>query len=329
MQSIKEKIVSIAYRVEIILFATVFVIALLYYNYTEAHEYFNRYSHINIPWYQKEAVASVIASYTFAVACSATFIFPVVFLIQLFISIWARMMNKKTVAKLILIVLLYFSCAFSAYLLYSISVHRNIKYHVELDALDAVGITENKMVETPLIFNESKTINGVTWAECNVDAFGTFAAAPEDYGCFYQWNRPKAWPSTGEAVTDWDYSDSPGNSWETANDPCPKGWRVPTHAEQVTLLDHDKVISEWTTLNGVVGRKFVDNTSGASIFFPAAGYLYYSKGMLSLQNSIGTYWSATSYSTGYVWYLYLYDSPVNQYYNLRSFGFSVRCVRKE
>ncbi|MDR1757419.1 MAG: hypothetical protein LBR51_00445 [Bacteroidales bacterium] len=33
------------------------------------------------------------------------------------------------------------------------------------------------------------TINGVTWATCNVDVPGTFIDKPSDFGMFYQWNR--------------------------------------------------------------------------------------------------------------------------------------------
>ena len=39
-------------------------------------------------------------------------------------------------------------------------------------------------------------INGVKWATCNVDAPGTFAAAPESAGMFYQWNRKIGWSAT-------------------------------------------------------------------------------------------------------------------------------------
>jgi len=52
---------------------------------------------------------------------------------------------------------------------------------------------------------------------------------------FYQWNRKKAWPATGE-VTHWDATIPEGDTWAKANDPCPKGWRVPTPNEISTLI---------------------------------------------------------------------------------------------
>jgi len=114
-------------------------------------------------------------------------------------------------------------------------------------------------------------INGVVWAPCNVDAPGTFAAKPEYPGMFYQWNRKKGWPATGD-VTGWDSSIPTGTTWEKANDPSPAGWRVPTLDEIKTLLDTNKVTNEWTTVNGVNGRKFTDRANGKSIFLPAVGF---------------------------------------------------------
>jgi len=174
-------------------------------------------------------------------------------------------------------------------------------------------------------------INGVVWAKCNVDAFGTFAAAPDASGMFYQWNRPKAWPATG-AVTGWDSTTPSGDTWAAANDPCPTGWRVPTSAEQGTLLNTTNVSSAWTTLNGVNGRIFTDKVSGASIFFPAAGSRYHSSdGALGYAGYLGYYWSSSPCAPDLVWSL-TFDGGIGgiyqSYTNYRTLGFSVRCVRQ-
>ena len=165
-------------------------------------------------------------------------------------------------------------------------------------------------------------INGVTWATCNVDAFGTFAATPESYGMFYQWNRATAWLSTGD-VTGWDATDPPGNEWAEANDPCPPGWRVPDDAQQATLLDVNKVNGGWTGN----GYKFTDKTSGHSVFFPAAGYRNSSSGTLSFAGNYGDYWSGSSYSASYAWRLYVNSGNASQDNYYRTYGSSVRCVR--
>jgi hypothetical protein len=116
-----------------------------------------------------------------------------------------------------------------------------------------------------------------------------------------------------------------------------------------TLLDTDKVTNEWTTLNGITGRKFTDKATGASIFLPAAGYRYGSYGTLDLAGTLGVYWSSTQdYSTGGAYYLCFHSNSadtsyyieiendevgsygVDTYYgNPRNYGFSVRCVKAE
>lgn len=119
-------------------------------------------------------------------------------------------------------------------------------------------------------------INGVTWATRNVDAPGTFAESPESPGMFYQWGKKVGWnctnpPSNTQGGSDWDYSYMPGTAWQSENNPCPPGWRVPTERELNTLLDDNAIEQEWVTVNGVKGCYFTDNISGNGIFLPAAG----------------------------------------------------------
>ena len=88
------------------------------------------------------------------------------------------------------------------------------------------------------------------------------------------------------------------------------------------------VVGEWTTENGVNGRRFT-GPNGASIFLPAAGRrweddLYYA-------GSGGYYWSSTLYEskTSKAWYLdFLSGSVYSDYYFGRYYGLSVRPVRK-
>ena len=153
-------------------------------------------------------------------------------------------------------------------------------------------------------------INGVRWASRNVAAPGTFATNPEDAGCFYQWNNKEGWPATGalgsiiatNGTTTFDQSWNGGfttasesDTWSTARDPSPAGYRVPTQAEILTLLDDSKVTATGTTQNGVSGYKFTDIATGNSIFLPASGL----RGTTnpSYVGSHGRYWSSTASST--------------------------------
>lgn len=165
-------------------------------------------------------------------------------------------------------------------------------------------------------------INGIVWAQYNVDAPGRFTASIEDCGMFYQWNRKKAWPISGD-VTDWDTTVPSGDSWEAANDPCPEGWRVPTKEELTTLLDATKILFQRITVNGIPGDLVIDRTSRNSIFLPAIGS--HDPDGKTAGYGIGYYWSSTSSTANDAWRLSnshtLYASP-------RTFGFLVRCVQK-
>ncbi|MDR1516665.1 MAG: fibrobacter succinogenes major paralogous domain-containing protein, partial [Dysgonamonadaceae bacterium] len=129
------------------------------------------------------------------------------------------------------------------------------------------------------------TINGITWAPCNVSSPGSFSRRPEDAGKFYQWNGNKGWALTGN-VTGWDNGIPSGTEWEKENDPCPPGWRVPTQSELEDLLNSSSV---WTTRNGVYGGIFGSGSN--TVFLPAVGYRFTSSGTLYDQGSSGYYWS--------------------------------------
>jgi uncharacterized protein (TIGR02145 family) len=139
---------------------------------------------------------------------------------------------------------------------------------------------------------KSVLINGVHWATCNVAAPGAFAENPENAGMFYQWNRKVALPVRGKA-TNWDKNPSSGTTWKKENDPSPEGWRVPTFDEIKTLLDEDKVNNEWTTVNGINGRRFTDKANKNSIFLPAAGGRFDYGGNLANTGTGGFYWAST------------------------------------
>jgi len=179
-------------------------------------------------------------------------------------------------------------------------------------------------------------INGVKWATRNVDAPGTFAKNPEDAGMFYQWNRRVGWSATDPMInsdggTDWDNTDSEGIIWKKSNDPSPAGWRVPTVEELRTLLEAEKVTNEWTTQNGVIGRKFTDKATSNSLFFPAVGYRSLRTGEFRNAGTNGVYWSSTLHESGETgpYYLSSGKGTAGVGYYSRMDGFAVRCVFAE
>ena len=126
--------------------------------------------------------------------------------------------------------------------------------------LSSSGCTHDTI--DPALFDEGVEINGVTWATRNVAEFGKFAATPEDPGMFYQWNRKTAYSATGAgAPANWDAT-MPSSTWDAANDPCPKGWQVPTQSQMTALIAADL---GWDA----TGRKF--GTVSGTIFLPGVG----------------------------------------------------------
>lgn len=175
-------------------------------------------------------------------------------------------------------------------------------------------------------------INGVTWAMYNVDAPGTFTAKAEDDGMFYQWNRKIGW-STKDPLTSspagqtWDETVPQGDSWESANDPCPAGWRLPNSKELSGILEAAKVSNEWTSVNGVYGRNFTDKASGATVFFPASS-LRDPAGKLVVWTTVGNYWSSSTGTehTASILGVKEKDEDTHRYATSRHNACSVRCV---
>jgi uncharacterized protein (TIGR02145 family) len=219
-------------------------------------------------------------------------------------------------------------------------VYEGVSGNYALGAVEGIKLTGQQMAKFKVVEiikvepEQGVEINGVVWATRNVDAVGTFAAKPEDPGMFYQWNRKKAWPSTGATVPGWDATNSTGATWETANDPCPNGWRMPIREEIEKLIDTKKVNDEWILVNGVSGRRFIDQTTSRSIFFPAVGLRSYDEGELFYAGLVGYYWSSTDYYSGTdmngtnayaLSFSGVYTSPNSNAHF--PYGLSVRCVK--
>ena len=180
-------------------------------------------------------------------------------------------------------------------------------------------------------------IAGVKWAKTNLGA-----ADETGYGNMYRFGRTKVWDAASSSATSipagssWISNDNgPAADWDMSptsmTNPCPAGWRVPTKDEMAATETKQ---DNWTPNyngSGIAGFTFTDGTSGDVLFLPAAGYRSGSDGSLNGQGIEGRYWSATIPSSGsYYGYSLNFDSGQGaymNYYDNRSYGYSVRCVR--
>ena len=169
-------------------------------------------------------------------------------------------------------------------------------------------------------------INGVTWATRNVDAPNAFTATPEDGGMYYQWNSKVGWtaegvPSDGTSTWNAAWNGNNATSWETANNVCPSGWRIPTIAELEGLLDSGY---EYTTapVEGVIF-----GTGGNTIFLPVVNALS-SGGTLFDGWDGSSFWSSSATANDVASDLVISNGTPSMYYeDPRSIGVSVRCVK--
>ena len=184
--------------------------------------------------------------------------------------------------------------------------------------------------------------DGLKWATTNVGGFN-----PEDYGDYFAWGEitPKdnyswstyKWGTSSTTLTKYVMDEAYGTV-----DGCPQlvgasnytddaafanwgaSWRMPTYDEWGTLLAN--CTNEWTTENGVYGRKLTSKSTGNSIFLPAAGLRIGTD--LDAMGEDGLYWSSTRHRSDM--YSYGMDFDADGVYTIGGYarycGFSIRPV---
>ena len=210
-----------------------------------------------------------------------------------------------------------------------------VKYpYEEIDSIvtySVGGDVEDDPVVSP---TDGKAVNlglSVKWASCNVGA-----DSPEEYGDYFAWGETETKSSYYESnsvtyglsiseLKSRGIIGADGNltaAYDAATANWGGNWRMPTLDEMEELID--ECTWEWTTMNGVYGRK-VTGPNGNSIFLPAAGYRYDTS--LRDAGSFGYYWSATPYSgSNYAYYLFFYSDYYDWFSDSRYYGFTVRPV---
>lgn len=219
----------------------------------------------------------------------------------------------------------------------------------ELDIKEIIRITEKEIIasyasiksgfilsKNPLLYDKGVVINGVRWATRNVDKPGTFAKNPEDPGMFYQWNSNVGWSATDPPVStdssSWKNNWNGNNSivWQTANNVCPSGWRLPTREEFQSLIDAGSV---WS--NNPKGRFFGSDSN--TLFLPLFGVLSNGDGFLLKDEMTvsGKYYELPTYYWGNNNVLYIERDKNSgpccaavliQKTSYHGYGFLVRCI---
>jgi uncharacterized protein (TIGR02145 family) len=182
------------------------------------------------------------------------------------------------------------------------------KYGQGYDSEDAEYPSGDKIISGPVT-------NDIGQAESNKGVFYYTSASPYD------------WVTTRDNTL-WN-SGSESTPTKSNYDPCPQGWRVPTHSELVAL---SKNRSQWTTnthnQNGfwLSGSKTYSE-SVPQVFLPAAGSRGFDDGIKYSRATGGRYWSSGTIDSN------AYDLNFGNTYcqigkHGRANGYSIRCVHE-
>ena len=170
--------------------------------------------------------------------------------------------------------------------------------------------------------------SGTKWACCNVGA-----SKPEDYGGHYAWGETEVkdyydWSTyihcDGSENTCHDIgNDIAGTQYDAATANWGSPWVMPSLEHIFELLDN--CTSEWTTENGVNGRRYT-SFNGASIFLPAAGNRWNDRA--GHPGEWGCYWSSLPYGNGDCAYELGFDSDTETWNCVSDYfhGYSVRPI---
>ncbi|MEN5133290.1 FISUMP domain-containing protein [Elizabethkingia anophelis] len=142
------------------------------------------------------------------------------------------------------------------------------------------------------------------------------------------------WSQTNAANGAWNSGTETNPVKNTANDPCPSGYRVPTRTEWQAVIDNNSIertdTALWTNSpTNYSSALYITNPQGVStLMLPAAGYRHNADGALLFRGNYGFYWSSGE-ATSLAYALYFHSSSVSVSDYNRAYGFSVRCIKDQ
>lgn len=190
-------------------------------------------------------------------------------------------------------------------------------------------------------------INSEQTIALNTDA-GTFTDTRD--GQTYKWVRlkdDKKWMAQNlnyETADTWCYDNDLANcneygrlyTWQTANNACPNGWRLPTDGEWWTMASYygkaynsysDKEKMEGPDDGEAAYKVLIKN--GDTGFNALLGGSHSSDEGFDYLGDLGSYWSGSENSTGNVWgyYFYVHSKGLARDNYNKALGFSCRCLQ--
>lgn len=149
------------------------------------------------------------------------------------------------------------------------------------------------------------------------------------HGAKYQWGNKNPILTQAQdqansgSIAGWNTTPAPDNSWmdgiKTANDPCPSGFRVPTQAEWLGIINNNIIT-------------FVGNgvKIGNSFFLPAAGYRIPTNGSLARLDLSSAYWSSSNSLSinAYSFSAETDTGTIGMSQDARTYGFPIRCIKE-
>ncbi|CAA7195893.1 fibrobacter succinogenes major paralogous domain-containing protein [Chryseobacterium potabilaquae] len=187
------------------------------------------------------------------------------------------------------------------------------------------------------------------WATYNLGADTSLdpnIPVKEIHGNYYQWGRIAVAADTDTpsgAISGWNTTPAPNDSWNTgteaapikntANDPCPSGFRVPTITEWQSLGNNNTVSKVGTFTTGSFTSAIVFSCGANKLTLPMAGARMQLTGLLKNRGIQGFYWSNTIFGSfpGAAYNMYIIGNPnppiiLSNDNGERSDGYPIRCI---